>query len=188
MASAARGAGAEKERAEALARMDLRKIVRAYIQQMVDEVPGYKALLLDKETMRICSTLYGRTELADHSVFHVERIDGTVGKDHMELKVEGRDTDASVARASQSMRSSCRLHPGHPVAPPCRIAQAVCFLRPTRENITFLKRELRQPRYQSYHLCEAHDGAAGGLLQPGVGHAAAAHPCPLPSPPLTCRH
>jgi hypothetical protein len=30
----------------------------------------------------------------------------------------------------------------------------VCFLRPTRENVTLLKRELRNPRFQSYHLCE----------------------------------
>jgi hypothetical protein len=30
----------------------------------------------------------------------------------------------------------------------------VVFVRPTRENITMLKRELRQPRFQSYHLCE----------------------------------
>lgn len=77
---------ADKERAEALAQMDLRKIMRAYIQQMVDEVPGYKALLLDKDTMRACSTLYGRTELSDHGVYHVERLDSE-GKDHMELKV-----------------------------------------------------------------------------------------------------
>lgn len=37
---------------------------------------------------------------------------------------------------------------------PPTILQAVCFIRPTRENVTLLKRELRQPRYQSYHLCE----------------------------------
>lgn len=36
---------------------------------------------------------------------------------------------------------------------PARL-QAVCFLRPTRENVTMLKRELRQPRFQSYHFCE----------------------------------
>lgn len=34
------------------------------------------------------------------------------------------------------------------------VLQAICFVRPTRENVTLLKRELRQPRYQSYHLCE----------------------------------
>jgi hypothetical protein len=37
--------------------------------------------------------------------------------------------------------------------------QAVCFLRPTRENVIMLKRELRQPRFQSYHFCKS--AAAG---------------------------
>jgi hypothetical protein len=78
----------DKERADALAQMNLTRITRAYIQQMIDEVPGYKALLLDKDTMRVCSTVYGRTELAEHSVVHVERIDkANEAKDHMELKV-----------------------------------------------------------------------------------------------------
>lgn len=93
MASAVRSNALDKERSAALAQMDLAKILRAYVQQMVDEVPGYKALLLDKETMRIVSTLYGRTELADHSVVHIERVDAAAaggaaeGKEHMELKV-----------------------------------------------------------------------------------------------------
>ncbi|KAI8467801.1 MAG: SM/Sec1-family protein [Monoraphidium minutum] len=122
MASQARSNAVEKERSAALAQMDLTKILRAYVQQMVHEVQGYKALLLDKETMRIVSTLYGRTELADHGVVHVERLDaaaGGEGKEHMELK-------------------------------------AVVFVRPTRENVTLLKRELRQPRFQSYHLFFSH--------------------------------
>lgn len=112
--AAARSA-ADKERAEALAQMDLRKIVRAYIQQMVDEVPGYKALLLDKDTMRICSTLFGRTELGDHGVFHVERLDGGEGKDHMELKVRPRGPRNSAlllasepaSRSHASMDTAC---------------------------------------------------------------------------------
>jgi hypothetical protein len=51
------------------------------------EVPGYKGLLVDKDTMRVCSTLFGRTELAEHSVVHVERLDSTDGTKHPELKV-----------------------------------------------------------------------------------------------------
>ena len=62
---------------------------------MLPEVPGYKALMVDKDTMRICSTLFGRTELAEHSVVHVERLDTTDSKQHLELKVG-------------AARSSCR--------------------------------------------------------------------------------
>lgn len=109
----------DKERADAIAQMNLMKISRAYLQTMIDEVQGYKSLLLDKETMRICSTLFGRTELADHGVVHVEKIEANEGKDHHELK-------------------------------------AICFVRPTRENVTLLKRELRAPRYQAYSLFFSH--------------------------------
>ena len=31
--------------------------------------------------------------------------------------------------------------------------QAMCFLRPTRENIKMLKEELKAPRFQQYHIC-----------------------------------
>lgn len=30
--------------------------------------------------------------------------------------------------------------------------QAIVFIRPTRENITLLKKELRKPRFQGYHV------------------------------------
>ncbi len=36
----------------------------------------------------------------------------------------------------------------------CTHLQAVCFLRPTRENIARIRRELRDPRFGEYHLCE----------------------------------
>lgn len=68
--------------------MDLSRILRAYVQTMISARPGYKGLILDKETMRICSTLFGRTELADNNVVHIERLDSNdPKKDHQELKV-----------------------------------------------------------------------------------------------------
>ena len=43
-----------------------------------------------------------------------------------------------------------------PKAIDCRFCtvQAVCYLRPTRENIARIRRELRDPRYGEYNLCE----------------------------------
>lgn len=32
--------------------------------------------------------------------------------------------------------------------------KAVCFLRPTSENIQLLRRQLANPRFGEYHLCE----------------------------------
>jgi hypothetical protein len=89
-AGAAAAAGAplagDAAKADVLARMDLLSINRAYLQSLVDESPGYKALLLDEETMRFCSTLFGRSELAEHNVVHIERIDSNDSKKHGELK------------------------------------------------------------------------------------------------------
>ena len=48
----------EKERQDALAAMDLQKIVKSYILSIVS-APGYKALICDKETMRVACTLLG---------------------------------------------------------------------------------------------------------------------------------
>lgn len=107
----------EKQRQAALERMDVLAIARAYIQALVESAQGYKGLLLDKETMRATSTLFGRTELAEHNVVHIERLDeeGPGRRMHKELK-------------------------------------ALCFLRPTRDNVTFLRQELRAPRFLSYNV------------------------------------
>lgn len=77
----------DKGRADALALMDLTKIMRAYVGGMLESISGYKGLLLDKETMRSCSTLFGRTELAEHNTVHVEKIDTDSTVEHMELHV-----------------------------------------------------------------------------------------------------
>lgn len=73
---------------EALQSMDLVKILRAYVISAITCAPGYKALVLDKETMKICSTMFGRSELADSNVVHIERLDeGGDKHPHPELKV-----------------------------------------------------------------------------------------------------
>eukprot|EP00967_Tisochrysis_lutea_P072035 scaffold95894_cov18-Tisochrysis_lutea.AAC.1 len=69
--------------------LDLVQLLRAYIYSALSAVPGYKALLVDKDTMRMCSMLLGRSELADRDVVHVEQLDHPTSskKSHQELKV-----------------------------------------------------------------------------------------------------
>jgi vacuolar protein sorting-associated protein 45 len=31
--------------------------------------------------------------------------------------------------------------------------KAICFVRPTQENLFLLRDELRKPKYEQYHLC-----------------------------------
>jgi hypothetical protein len=207
------GAAVDKDRSAALAGMDLVRILRAYVQQMVDEVPGYTALLLDRETMRVISTLYGRTARADPGGGHSARVaahaaagpsgaaGGRENEEHMELKVRAgrccaygacvaaalrccgdcaragrkeaapgarRPTRARIAVWAQAAGHAADSGRGGRQRLPCgprgdallprAPRQAVVFVRPTRDNISLLKRELRQPRFQSYHLCESWAG------------------------------
>ena len=69
------------------AKPDLFKIERSYIEHLLDAVPGYKALLVDKETLRIVSTVLTQTELGARDVFCTERLDSHDAAEHNELKV-----------------------------------------------------------------------------------------------------
>lgn len=86
LSMAGRAAPAEKEKLEALATMDLVKIMRGYVLAVANAATGYKALVVDKDTIKTASLLLGRTELGEHSVVLVERLE-TKGKSHGELKV-----------------------------------------------------------------------------------------------------
>jgi vacuolar protein sorting-associated protein 45 len=86
---ASRSLASNADKAEALQNMDLVRILRAYVLAAIASTTGYKALVLDKETMRILSTMFGRSELAENNVIHIERLDAAEVKEqpHPELKV-----------------------------------------------------------------------------------------------------
>lgn len=95
--------------------LDLVAISRHYVDRMLREVPGMKALLLDADTTRSISAVYSQTEIMNAEVYLVEKLDA---------------------------------------ARPDRLPhlQAVCYLRPTRDNVARLRRELRRPRFGGYHV------------------------------------
>jgi vacuolar protein sorting-associated protein 45 len=43
--------------------------------------------------------------------------------------------------------------------------KALCFLRPTLENLNLLKKELRKPKYGEYYICMT---AAASVLTPSL--------------------
>ena len=67
--------------------MDLSYVVRYYIEKMLKEVTGMKALLLDSETTRIVSTVYSQSEILEHEVYLVEKLDSDPGEQLLHLKV-----------------------------------------------------------------------------------------------------
>ncbi len=122
--------------------MDLSAVVRFYIDKMLREVPGMKVLLLDADTTRSVSTVYSQSEILEQEVYLVERLDADKGELLFHLKARTSRAPPLVAAAA-----------ARPRAGGAWALQAVCFLRPTRENVARLRRELRDPRYGEYNLC-----------------------------------
>lgn len=86
--------------------MDLIQIMKAYIKTMVDTTPGYKSLLVDKDTMHFVSTLFGRTEFAEHNVVNIEKLDAEETKEHLELEVRCPVQGMFVQCTAGSVRSA----------------------------------------------------------------------------------
>ena len=85
---------------------------------------------------------------------------------------------------SQTLRLTCsplRRIPSHLLAsltsPQLPSLQAMCFLRPTRENMTLLTRELKDPRFGGYHICRrwAFKGTGGAATSVRGAHATLAN-------------
>lgn len=67
--------------------MDLSTVIRFYIEKMLKDVKGMKALLLDSETTRIVSTVYSQSEILEQEVYLVEKLDADPGEQLLHLKV-----------------------------------------------------------------------------------------------------
>ena len=67
--------------------MDLSYVVRYYIEKMLKDVGGMKAMLLDSETTRIVSTVYSQSEILEQEVYLVEKLDSDPGEQLLHLKV-----------------------------------------------------------------------------------------------------
>lgn len=77
--------------------MDLSYVVRYYIEKMLKEVTGMKAMLLDSETTRIVSTVYSQSEILEQEVYLVEKLDSDPGEQLLHLKVRPmRSSDAAM--------------------------------------------------------------------------------------------
>jgi len=102
--------------------------LQSYITKMI-EVPGMKALLLDKETTPIVSLVYSQSQIIAQEVFLVERI----------------DQDIVPPRPIQQ---------GGSIAPEVSMhhLKAVVFVRPTMLSIGSLKAQLKKPKYKEYHV------------------------------------
>ena len=111
--------------------------IRAYIDRLVTgdgRCHGMKVLLLDATTTQILSCVSSQSEILSREVYLVSRLDDPRG---------GAGNGSANGSHSLALTEES-AHVGH--------MKAVCFLRPTENNIGLLVKELASPRFSEYHL------------------------------------
>ncbi|XP_069958073.1 vacuolar protein sorting-associated protein 45 [Cherax quadricarinatus] len=97
--------------------MSVVQAVKSYVNKMITESePGYKIMLMDKETTSFVSVVLGMSEVMRQEVYMFERLDQTSSGENMAY------------------------------------LKCLVYIRPTRENIDLLARELQKPRYGTYYI------------------------------------
>jgi len=104
--------------------------VRFYVDRIINDISirGMKVLILDDTTTQIVSMVLSQTEVLEHEIYLVERLDRIKSKfDNNNFEEEKKEV-------------------------PMQHMKAVVFVRPTEENLNILKQELRQPIFNEYHF------------------------------------
>jgi len=89
--------------------------MQEYVQAIIDRISGMKVMILDSETVGIISMVFSQSEILEHEVFLVGRIESD---EHERM----------------------------------RHLNAIYLLRPTKQNFLLLAKELKEPKYQEYHI------------------------------------
>lgn len=92
--------------------MDLSYVVRYYIEKMLKEVTGMKAMLLDSETTRIVSTVYSQSEILEQEVYLVEKLDSDPGEQLLHLKVRTQRPSIAVTQSPSTLIIRCSAQGG----------------------------------------------------------------------------
>ena len=101
--------------------MDLSYVVRYYIEKMLKEVTGMKAMLLDSETTRIVSTVYSQSEILEQEVYLVEKLGSDPGEQLLHLKVRTKRRQLqSRNRPAHRQHKVLRSSHAHSHAATCR--------------------------------------------------------------------
>lgn len=161
-------------------KMVLVSAVRDYVNRMLQDISGMKVLVLDSQTVSSSSTrslLAGNLTISplrfarcllDRCCLLPHCLIEQLGRDAMLMEFaflccgDYCDSQVSVVSVVYSQSellkkevflvemvdsiSKSRESMSH--------LKAVCFLRPTLENVHHLRRQLASPRFGEYHLCE----------------------------------
>jgi vacuolar protein sorting-associated protein 45 len=131
--------------------------IRTYVDRLVTgdgRCNGMKVLLLDGATTQILSCVSTQSEILTHEVYLVSRLDdprcnpnlkGSNNNNSATDENGGDSNNGGGGGGIHSLALQEEAHVGH--------MKAVCFLRPTDNNIGLLVRELSvRPRFSEYHI------------------------------------
>lgn len=112
--------------------LNLFRIVEDYFERMLEEVPGMKCLILDKETMGTNSIIWS---------FITYNILGII---------------SLICSQSQILKKNVYLIELIEKTSPEKLLHlsSIYFVRPTEDNINKLIKEIKDPRFREYNLCK----------------------------------
>ena len=109
--------------------LNLYKIVEDYFERMLEEVPGMKCLVLDRETM------------------------GTISIYSLHLKFPG--IISLICSQSQILKKNVYLIETMEKASTEKLLHlsVIYFIRPSEDNLYKLANEIKNPRFREYNVC-----------------------------------
>ena len=131
--------------------------IRTYVDRIVTgdgRCHGMKVLLLDGATTQILSCVSTQSEILSREVYLVSRLDDPRCNPNLKGHVNDENGGDSSNEGIHSLALQEEAQVGH--------MKAVCFLRPTDNNIGLLVRELSRPRFAEYHIY------LSGILPPNL--------------------
>mmetsp|Transcript_27730 Transcript_27730/g.39681 ORF Transcript_27730/g.39681 Transcript_27730/m.39681 type:complete len:595 (+) Transcript_27730:167-1951(+) len=123
--------------------------IKGYVDRLITgdgRCRGMKVLILDVATTQVVSCAVSQTDILAREVYLVTRLDRLVADSRASAESE-------VSWGDVELMSSHTVHTTAAASSTLSHLKAVCFLRPTEDNVSLLVQELQhKPRFAEYHI------------------------------------
>jgi hypothetical protein len=133
--------------------MNISQVVKEYVLRMINDVSGMKVMLFDRETVRLLFVF----QLTFNS-FRTGKNPPTLYMYHIPMHLYMQAGIVSmVLSQSDILEKDVFLTEYIDVEKRERMVhlKAIVFVRPTKQNIDLLCKELKKPHYGEYYLCKS---------------------------------
>jgi vacuolar protein sorting-associated protein 45 len=127
--------------------------IKGYVDRLITgdgRCRGMKVLILDAATTQVVSCAVSQTDILAREVYLVSRLDHLVAERHKhseDVSWGGDDEDVDIEMSNLHTTATASSSPS------MSHLKAVCFVRPTEENVTQLIQEIQhRPRFSEYHI------------------------------------